>query len=197
MKALRFCRKCDANVMWNRVVRPGQKRSIRACADCGAMTYLIKGRRKKDTMPKGLYGYRQKVKVANDLWRHLIYRMAKDGACANCGTQKGLQAMHLFPKGRYPHLRFDLENGAPGCAGCHRRMTNDHELHRSFCIRWLGADRYEALRLRSLSRSKTDVDLAILYLQQVTASGDTPKHGRQEDGGNASVVSGAAIPQEG
>jgi hypothetical protein len=124
-------------------------------------------------MPPGLYGYRQKVKVANDLWRHLIYAKANDGRCAVCGTQKGLQAMHLFPKGRYPHLRFELDNGAPGCPGCHRRLTNDHEAHRDFCIRYLGAEKYEALRLMSISRGKVDVALVILRLQKLT---DENKH---------------------
>lgn len=131
-------------------------------------------------MPAGLYRYRQKVKIANDLWRHLIYKKAKDGACANCGQANGLQAMHLFPKKRYPHMRFELDNGAPGCAGCHRKMTNDHEYHRQFCIRYLGEDVYERLRLQSLSKGKIDVDLVILYLQRKTNE-STPVHARRED----------------
>jgi 5-methylcytosine-specific restriction endonuclease McrA len=119
-------------------------------------------------MPPGLYRYRQKVKDANELWRHLIYRKAPDGQCAVCGTTKGLQAMHLFPKGRYPHIRFEIDNGAPGCPGCHRRLTNDHEGHRDFCIRFMGKDRYERLRLRSISRAKMDIDLVLMYLRQLT-----------------------------
>jgi len=129
---------------------------------------VIKGLRKKSYMAPALYGYRQKVKVANDLWRHLIYKKAKDGKCAVCGMARGLQAMHLFPKGKYPHMRFELDNGAPGCPGCHNRLTNDHEAHRNFCIRYLGRDGYERLRLMSLSRAKVDVDLVILYLKQLT-----------------------------
>jgi 5-methylcytosine-specific restriction endonuclease McrA len=168
VQATRRCRNCKADVNWIKVRPVGAHRARFSCVVCGGATARIHGRRKKDTMPKGLYGYRQKVKVANDLWRHLIYKRAINGACARCGTQKGLQAMHIFPKGRYPHLRFELDNGAPGCAGCHRRLTNDHELHRNFCLQYLGAEAYERLRLRSISRAKLDIDLTILYLQRKT-----------------------------
>jgi hypothetical protein len=30
--------------------------------------------------------------------------------CEYCGSQKRIQAAHIFPKGKYPHLRFDLDN---------------------------------------------------------------------------------------
>jgi hypothetical protein len=173
LKAPRFCPKCEEAVQWTRKTFPGAHRSTKVCEDCGTKTTPIKGQRKKDTMPSGLYSYRMKVKQANDLWRHLIYRKALDGKCAVCGAQKGLQAMHLFPKGRYPHLRFDLDNGAPGCAGCHRGLTNDHEQHRDFCRRYLGESRYEALRLRSISRAKNDIDLVLIYLRQKTDESDT------------------------
>ena len=166
MQATRQCSNCKKPVNWQKVKSSGAHRSVFACVYCGGRTRRIRGRRKKDTMPAGLYNYRRKVKIANDLWRHLIYRKSPDGSCANCGTKKGLQAMHLFPKGRYPHLRFELDNGAPGCPGCHRRMTNDHELHRQFCIRYLGLEGYERLRLRSLSKAKLDMDLVILSLQR-------------------------------
>jgi hypothetical protein len=172
MKKPRQCRTCNTkDASWVKEKPPGANRSIYKCLRCGGKTYPIKGLRKKTYMPAGLYGYREKVKVANDLWRHLIYTKAVDGRCEVCGTQKGLQAMHLFPKGRYPHLRFDLSNGAPGCPGCHRRLTNDHEAHRDFCIRYLGEERYEKLRLRSISRAKMDIDLVLIYLRRVTDAG--------------------------
>ena len=176
----RHCPKCNGQRQWRRVKPPGANRNRFECIECGSPTRPIKGLRKKLYMPAGLYGYRQKVKVANELWRHLIYAKAPDGRCAVCGTTKGLQAMHLFPKGKYPHLRFLLDNGAPGCPGCHRRLTNDHESHRDFCIRYIGADRYEALRIASIGRGKCDVDLTILYLRQLTDEQHHPG-GRQGD----------------
>jgi hypothetical protein len=171
VRAPRFCRQCNNRVDWIKDKPTGAHRAVFRCRECGGPTRRIKGLRKSTYMPKGLYGYRQKVKVANDLWRHLIYRKAVDGRCAVCSGAKGLQAMHLYPKGRYPHLRFDLKNGAPGCPGCHRRLTNDHEAHRDFCIRYLGADEYELLRLRSISRAKLDIDLTIMCLKRETDEG--------------------------
>lgn len=173
MKKPRQCRKCDDRVDWRKDKPPGAHRAVFRCVQCDGPTTPIKGLRKATYMPKGLYGYRQKVKVGNDLWRHLVYRKAPEGKCAVCGSARGLQAMHLFPKGRYPHLRFDLDNGAPGCPGCHRRLTNDHEAHRDFCIRYLGKDRYEQLRLRSISRAKIDIDLTLAFLRRVTDGAST------------------------
>jgi hypothetical protein len=152
-----------------RVKRPGARASRRECFVCGTLTRKIKGQRMKDRLPPKLYAYRVSVKEANELWRHLIYKKAFNGRCAVCGRDRGLQAMHLFPKGKYPHMRFDLDNGAPGCAGCHMRLTNDHEAHRTFCIQYLGAERYEALRLRSLCKAKVDVTLVIVALRQLSS----------------------------
>ena len=173
MRKPRFCRKCDDRVEWTKYKPIGAHRTVFRCVRCGHPTRPIKGLRKKAYMPPGLYSHSQKVKQANELWRHLVYKKAVDGKCAVCGTAKGLQAMHLFPKGRYPHLRFDLDNGAPGCPGCHRRLTNDHEAHRDFCIRYIGAMRYERLRLLSISRAKLDVDLVILYLKEKTSESNS------------------------
>lgn len=173
LKTDRFCPRCNAPRMWRKVRPDGARASRFECVECGAGTKRIKHRAKKTTMPAGLYNYRGQVKEANDLWRRFIYMKAKRyargphgamGECAVCDHFGYLQAMHLFPKGKYPHMRFDRDNGAPGCAACHMRLTNDHEQHRAFCIRYLGAELYERLRLRSRSRAKTDVTLAIIDL---------------------------------
>jgi hypothetical protein len=135
-------------------------------------------------MPAPLYRYREDVKAANDVWRRLIYTYAKPpGACAVNGCMRGLQAMHLFPKKPYPHLRFDPENGAPGCPGCHTRLTNDHEAHRAFCIRYLGPERYEALRLRSLCKSKVDVVAAHIALTAMLKAAEGPEPPYEEEDG--------------
>lgn len=170
LKADRLCPKCKEPRAWTKVRKEGAKASRRLCIVCGSVTQRIKGRRMKTVLPPGLYSYRQKVKIANELWRHLIYRKTPDGRCAvNPSHKGGLQAMHIFPKGKYPHLRFDISNGAPGCSGCHIRLTNDHEAHRDFSIQFLGAAEYERLRLRSISRCKMDIDLEILNLKRLTA----------------------------
>jgi len=120
-------------------------------------------------MPKALGTYRERAKYANELWRQLIYR--KQDHCAVCGIRKACQAMHIFAKGPYPALRFELDNGAPGCVPCHRRIDSDHEAKRDWAIRYLGAERYEELRVRSQARSKMDLALTILYLERLSGKG--------------------------
>ena len=160
--------------MWTKVKPPGAHRARFECVECGASTKPLKGRRKGAFRTPAQTQRKKMMEEANELWRHLIYKKADPpGACSVCGTTRGLQAMHLFPKGRYPHIRFDLDNGAPGCPGCHRRLTNDHEKHRDFCIRFLGAETYEQLRLRSICRTKMDLSAVLLFLRRMTEEGES------------------------
>src|SRR5882672_5175346 len=167
MLQARQCRRCWP-VAWRKVRPPGSRCSRFECLSCGGPTKRIKRAPGRKPAVKGLTRYRELVEDADALWRKLIYAKTTDGRCVvNLSHQRGLQAMHLFPKGHYPHLRHDPENGAPGCPGCHIELTNDHEKHRNFCIRFLGPARYERLRLRSLSVNKVDVRLSILELTEL------------------------------
>lgn len=84
--------------------------------------------------------------------------------------------MHLFAKGPYPHMRFDPDNGAPGCRPCHLLIDCDHEAKLEFCVAFCGPAQYERLRLRSIARGKTDLGMAILELERLTASAEaTPR----------------------
>lgn len=134
----------------------------------------VSGRRSRirDRMPKALGDHRERVKYANELWRRLIYAKAPvvNGVqvCKKCRKPFGLQAAHLFPKGAHPHMRFEVDNGEPLCFQCHRGphgIDSDHEEKLRFCVQILGEERYEALRLRSISRAKTDVRLEIMSME--------------------------------
>jgi hypothetical protein len=111
------------------------------------------------------YDQRQKVKDADDLWRQIIYAKAKNGQCARCGRKRPLQACHNISR-RYLSTRHDPDNGAPCCAGCHIVMTADHEKHLAFFVNYLGEETYERIRLRSIGRSKTDMDLVLMSLRR-------------------------------
>jgi len=182
-KMPRYCPRCKKDVLWIKDRPEGGRRSRFLCIHCDGITKPLSGRKKKKYRTPTQNERRQKMTRANDLWRHLIYKKARPtGACAVCGTTRGLQAMHLFPKGKYPHIRFDLDNGAPGCPGCHIRLTNDHEAHRDFCIRFLGAEKYEQLRLRSLCKTKMDIDLVLMHLQRETDAGKADGEKRLPEG---------------
>lgn len=61
---------------------------------------------------------RKLVSELDGLVRTLVF--ARDGhQCVRCGKTANLQAAHIFPKGHYPRLRFDLLNVLTLCVGCH------------------------------------------------------------------------------
>jgi hypothetical protein len=109
--------------------------------------------------------YKQKVAIANDLWRRLIYRKEPSGICPRCKTRKWVEACHIFGKGAHPGMRFELENGIPLCRVCHRRIDTDHKAKELFAHFYLGEERYARLDLMSQGRGKTDMDLVILFLR--------------------------------
>ena len=121
--------------------------------------------------PAGLMGYRKAAKVGHELWRKLVYAKEPSGVCPLCLKRRHTDAMHIFPKGPYPNVRLDLENGVPGCRPCHVRFDSDHEFKRAFAERYLGAARYELLRLRAQTRGKTDMGLAVLALRLLGVQG--------------------------
>ena len=124
-----------------------------------------KPRAKTGRQPPQLDTWRKQAKRGHDLWRVIVYCKEPSGICPMCRKRQWTDAAHIFPKGRYPHIRLGPENGVPLCRGCHGVFDSDHEMHRTFAMQYLGSDKYEALRLRAISRGKTDMSLALMFLQ--------------------------------
>jgi len=116
--------------------------------------------------PKKFGTHRERVKYLNEIWRRLIYLKSPNGRCLICKTGKGNQAAHIFAKGPYPHMRFDLDNGVPLCVPCHRRFDGDNAWGYEWRQTLLGdPDTYERMKLRSVGRGKTDLQLVRLHLE--------------------------------
>lgn len=126
-----------------------------------------RGKRRTFKLPQD-QTHRQRVVIANELWRHRIYAKEPSGICPRCFTRRWHDAAHCFTKGAYPGMRFDLDNGAPLCRACHRRVDSDHQAKVLFFYHYLGAERYARLELMSQARGKTDVALVILQLRAET-----------------------------
>lgn len=116
--------------------------------------------------PEALDTWRKQAKRGHEMWRLLIYAKEPSGICPMCLKRQWTDAAHIFPKGRYPNVRLDQDNGIPLCRACHRMFDTDHELHRTFALRYLGGNGYERLRLRAIGRGKTDMRLALMLLKQ-------------------------------
>ena len=53
-------------------------------------------------------------------------RMKYDYHCVYCNRTRHLSAHHIFPKARFPGLKYNLNNGILMCKGCH---INLHQLN--------------------------------------------------------------------
>jgi hypothetical protein len=55
----------------------------------------------------------------NDVLLRLVCMERDGGLCVVCGTNHTLQVSHIYPKGLYPELRWNIENVEMRCVGCH------------------------------------------------------------------------------
>lgn len=46
--------------------------------------------------------------------------LMRDEKCVVCHTTENLQVSHIYPKGKYPHMRWLMENVEIRCAGDHK-----------------------------------------------------------------------------
>jgi hypothetical protein len=105
---------------------------------------------------------------AESVWRMIVYAKAADGLCVVCRKRPYHDAMHGFPKGPYPWMRYDPDNGLPGCRPCHRRIDSDFHTKREVWIRCIGQARFERLELVARARhGKMDLRAQIFYLKSL------------------------------
>ena len=77
----------------------------------------------------------------------------RDTNCQSCGHFGGgdpLEAHHVYPKGRFPDLRYVPENGLTLCRTCHRKW---HSASRAWRLWWETVWPERAEKLRALIRA--------------------------------------------
>ena len=110
-------------------------------------------------------------KYLDDLCKKIVKEraMQRVGGCERCLTRKKsiseLDWAHCQPRNRLS-TRWDIDNAAGFCGGCHIYLDNNHDEKREFFIKLLGEERYELIRMQSLISQKVDYDLIKLYLEQ-------------------------------
>lgn len=116
------------------------------------------------------------LKELDDLLRDVVLR--RDGfRCLKCGAETkpgrggGLQAAHIFPKGSYPAMRYELDNVICLCARCHIFGPQAWHKHPIAALDWVRAHFGEARlnhlgELARLRKSRPrDHALIRMYLQ--------------------------------
>jgi 5-methylcytosine-specific restriction endonuclease McrA len=91
------------------------------------------------------------------------------GECEKCRKLRWLQVSHIEPKGRVPHLRWDVENAVALCVGCHLFWWHKHPREaEEWITAHLGAERRAKLAMRARVRGgRPDFMTTKLYLASV------------------------------
>ena len=56
------------------------------------------------------------------------YVILRDKCCLRCGKSDRLHASHIYPRGKYPKMQFNLENVKVLCVGCHLYWWHKHPI---------------------------------------------------------------------
>ncbi len=127
--------------------------------------YVRRGTLPHARVPNRAGDYRARMKYGLTLWTKLQYAKEPSGICPRCFRRKWHDAAHCFARGPYPSLALEPDGGAPLCRPCHRRVDSDHHAKREFFLAYMGPDKYARLELLARCRSKMDLGLTLLLLE--------------------------------
>lgn len=123
-------------------------------------------------LPKNIFKeasmFRLRISKADKLFSRLIRTLA-DWTCERCFTRyepptTSLHCSHFHGRGK-KSVRFDRDNAAALCHGCHRFFTSFPEYHRQFFIHRLGEERFNKLLLRANYPAKVDEKMIAMALE--------------------------------
>ncbi len=92
--------------------------------------------------------------------------IARDGhKCLRCGKTTTLCGSHIYPKGRYRKMEFDLDNLKTLCYACHIHWWHKNPVEANFWLtETIDKKRLERLRLRSQVNDGTPLDYKLLKI---------------------------------
>lgn len=95
--------------------------------------------------------------------------MANVGGCERClqgkTDYKQLQCSHFFGRAK-KSVRWDEDNAAGLCFGCHQYFTSHPLLHTDWFQERLGERAFDLLRARAYTPTRPDKEAIRLYLQE-------------------------------
>lgn len=84
------------------------------------------------------------------------YVILRDRVCLKCGKSDRLHASHIYPRGKYPKMQFNVENVKALCLGCHLYWWHKHPIEaREWAEKALGIDRLDKLKKQANTINKT------------------------------------------
>jgi len=109
----------------------------------------------------------QQKKVLRELLREAALLRDKN-KCIRCGHLKRLSTSHIYPKGRYKTMEYDLDNVKILCYSCHLQFWHKNPIEAK---EWLDSklpkERLQRLKLMSqTSRKMPNYNSIKLYLEQ-------------------------------
>ena len=95
-------------------------------------------------------------------------RLLSGGYCKRCKKYVGYQKLHNahFHSRRKHSVRWDTENTAPLCYGCHSYVDGNPLKKIEFFLEVLGQDRFNKLNERAENLTKVDKDELKEYYQE-------------------------------
>lgn len=95
--------------------------------------------------------------------------LARDNhECIRCGATSRLSASHIYPKGSYRSMEYDLDNVKTLCYRCHLHFWHKNPMEaKEWLVKTLPKSRLDRLLLMSQqSGVKLDYNLTKIYLEQ-------------------------------
>lgn len=112
----------------------------------------------------------QKTKL-NKLVRE--YVILRDKMCLRCGKTKNLHASHIYPKGKYRKMQFDVDNVKALCLGCHLYWWHKSPIEaKEWAEKTLGKRRLSRLKKQANAINKNKLDYKQLKSELETKIGD-------------------------
>ena len=97
-----------------------------------------------------------KVTLLDKLFSRYV-RLLSGGYCKRCGQYKGMKLHNAHFHSRRKHsVRWDIENTAPLCYGCHSHLDGNPFVKIEFFLELLGQERFNQLNERAENLAKVD-----------------------------------------
>lgn len=96
---------------------------------------------------------------------HSAIRLRDKAQCKRCGSNVRLSASHIYPKGTYQKMRYDIDNALLLCYRCHIHWWHKNPIEAwEWYTKTVDKNIQERLKLRSQYTDKTPQDWKLIKI---------------------------------